>query len=59
MNVEVSPHGKIEIQKPQANAGDSIIFQAEMDLLVGLTACSHLGTNAGSCKPIYYEVFQK
>ena len=57
MNVTVSPQGKIAIEPPRSKAGDYIVFKAHMDLLVGLTACSHENTNAGSLKPIHYQVF--
>lgn len=56
MNVTVDPQGRIAIEKPISQAGDSILFRASMDLIVGLTACSHEETNAGRCKPIEYAI---
>jgi uncharacterized protein len=56
MNVVFEPSGRLHIEPPLSRAGQSILLQAEMDLLVGLTACSHEETNAGRCKPIRYEV---
>jgi hypothetical protein len=56
MNVEVEPNGSIRIEKPKSLAGDQIVFEACMDLLVGLTACSHEQTNNGHCKPIHFEI---
>ena len=56
MNVVFEPSGRIHIEPPPSRAGQSIVFEAEMDLLVGLTACSHEETNAGRCKPIAYEI---
>jgi uncharacterized protein YcgI (DUF1989 family) len=56
MNVPVSPNGKIKVEIPKSEAGDSITFLAVRDLLMGLTACSDEGTNAGTCKPIEYTV---
>ena len=41
---------------PVSKAGDSITFRAEMDLIVGLTACSAELSNNWSFKPIGYEV---
>ena len=41
MNVVFEPSGRIHIEPPLSRAGQSILFEAEMDLLVGLTACSH------------------
>lgn len=56
MNVVFEPSGRLHIEPPLSRAGQSILFQAEMELLVGLTACSHEETNAGRCKPITYEL---
>ena len=59
MNVSVATDGHIEILKPTSKPGDSILFEARMDLLVGLTACSHEETNAGTCKPVAYEILDQ
>lgn len=56
MNVLVSNDGKIQVKTPLSKAGDHITLRAEMDLIVGLTACSDEGTNNGKCKPIQYEI---
>ncbi|WP_419144686.1 DUF1989 domain-containing protein [Bdellovibrio bacteriovorus] len=56
MNVEVNSQGLISIQPPKARAGDYILLQAQMDLHVGLTACSHPETNHFHCKPIHYRI---
>ena len=58
MNVPVSENGSIKVLKPNSKADDFIIFKAEMDLIVGLTACSDEGTNNGRCKPIQYEILK-
>lgn len=44
MNISISKQGKITIQSPLSKAGDFIELRAEMDMIVGVTACS-----AGSC----------
>jgi len=44
MNIKISKKGKITIQSPLSKAGDYIELRAEMDMIVGITACS-----AGSC----------
>ena len=36
--------------------GDSIVFEACMDLVIGLTACSAGQSNNFSYKPIHYEI---
>ncbi|MCR5861725.1 urea carboxylase-associated family protein [Flavobacterium sp. J372] len=50
--------GKVDVLPPKSNAGDYIIIEAVMDLIVGLTACSAEMSNNGSFKPIGYEVMQ-
>src|SRR5438067_1679971 len=40
MNVEIGTDGKLSILPPRSKAGDAITLRAEMDLIVGLTACS-------------------
>lgn len=56
MNVEIAPDGKLSILPPRSKAGDSIVFRAEMDLIVGLTACSAEMSNNYKFKPIGYEI---
>ena len=56
MNVQFQPDGKITVEPPQSKAGDFVLFQAEMDLIVGLTACSAEDSNNGSFKPIQFEL---
>jgi uncharacterized protein YcgI (DUF1989 family) len=56
MNVVVDAQGRVQIEKPRAQANDYIVFRAEMDLILGLTACSHEETNAGFCKSIRYRI---
>jgi uncharacterized protein YcgI (DUF1989 family) len=57
MNVPVDPAtGAIKVEPPLSRAGDYTVFQAQMDLLIGLTACSAGQSNNFSYKPIHYEV---
>jgi hypothetical protein len=57
MNVPVDGNtGKLEVLAPLSRAGDRIRFRAAMDLIVGLTACSAPASNAGSFKPIDYQL---
>ena len=56
MNVPVSETGRIAVLPPVSQPGDTIRFRAEMDLLIGLTACSAYASNGGSFKPIAWEV---
>ena len=57
MNVPVDGvTGEIKVLPPLSKAGDRITFLAEMDLLIGLTACSAGQSNNFSYKPIHYEI---
>jgi uncharacterized protein YcgI (DUF1989 family) len=56
MNVWTDDSGELHIDRPSSEPGDSVVFRAEMDLYVGLTACSAEKSNDGLCKPIDYEV---
>ena len=57
MNVSVDAEsGVIQVLPPRGKPGDRVVFQAEMDLIVGLTACSAGQTNNFRCKPICYEI---
>ena len=59
MNVEVDSNGELRILPPRSKAGDSITFRAEMDLLVGLTACSAEMSNNYRFKPIGFEILNE
>lgn len=57
MHVTVnSETGKVAVLPPKSRAGDFVIIDARMDLLVGLTACSAEMSNNYSFKPIGYAV---
>ena len=56
MNVQVAPDGRLSVEPPTSKAGDFIRFRAEMDLVIGLTACSAYASNGGSFKPIDYAI---
>ncbi|MEP5253809.1 MAG: urea carboxylase-associated family protein [Winogradskyella arenosi] len=56
MNVQFDEKGKLSVLPPTSKAGDYIRFKAEMDLLVGLTACSAEDSNGGTFKPIHYAI---
>lgn len=51
-----SETGKVSVLSPKSKAGDYIVLQADMDIIVGLTACSAEMSNNYSFKPIGYEV---
>ncbi len=49
--------GKLSVLPPKSKAGDFIILEAKMDLIVGMTSCSAGMSNNFSYKPIAYEIF--
>lgn len=58
MNVPVDPNGQLRVDPPVSKAGDHIRLRADMDLVVGLTACSAYASNGGTFKPIDFAVEQ-
>ncbi|MCY7398561.1 MAG: urea carboxylase-associated family protein [Sphingomonas bacterium] len=57
MNVPVDgATGELRVEPPLSKPGDRIVFEAQMDLVIGLTACSALQSNNGSFKPIHWQV---
>ena len=57
MNVPVDGRtGRLEVLPPISGPGDSVTFEAKMDLVIGMTACSAPASNGGSFKPIHYRV---
>lgn len=58
MNVQFDEKGKLSVEPPLSRAGDYVLFEAKMDLIVALTACSAEDSNNGSFKPIHYEIVE-
>ncbi|WNO52931.1 urea carboxylase-associated family protein [Stakelama saccharophila] len=57
MNVPVDGEtGELKVLPPISRAGDYIALRAEMDLIIGLTACSAPDSNGGTFKPIHYRI---
>ncbi len=57
MNVPVNgATGKLQVDPPTTTVNDHILLRAEMDLVIGLTACSAYASNGGSFKPIDYAI---
>lgn len=55
MNVNVDGvTGTINVLPPKSKAGDYVVLEAKMDLIVGMTACSAGMSNNFSFKPIGY-----
>lgn len=56
MNVQIATDGELTIAPPKSKAGDFIDLLAEMDMIIGVTACSAEMSNNYSFKPIDIEV---
>ena len=57
MNVSVNGEtGTIAVLPPKSKAGDYIVLEAKMDLIVGMTACSAEMSNNYSFKAIGYSI---
>lgn len=59
MDVRISNQNRIEIQAPASRPGDGFAIRALRDLVIGIAACSSERTNAGHCRPIYYQVLPR
>jgi len=57
MNIEINREGEIKIQSPVSKAGDYIELRAEMDMIVGVTACSAGACNNFEWTPIDVEIY--
>lgn len=56
MNVQFASDGALTVDPPSSKAGDYMLLEAQMDLIVGLTACSAEQSNNYSFKPIQFEI---
>tara|TARA_R110000851_G_scaffold190370_1_gene340972 strand:+ start:280599 stop:281228 length:630 start_codon:yes stop_codon:yes gene_type:complete len=56
MNVQFNSKGKLSVLPPMSQPNDYVLFEAQMDLIVGLTACSAEDSNGGTFKPIHYKI---
>jgi uncharacterized protein YcgI (DUF1989 family) len=56
MNVDIAGDGGIRVLPPRSRAGDRIVLRAEIDLIVGLTACSAEMSNNYAFKPVAYRI---
>ncbi len=58
MNVEINGEtGALAVRPPRSKAGDYLVIEARMDLIVGLTACSALQSNNYAFKPIDFVIY--
>ena len=56
MNVPVASDGALSVDPPQSPPGTFTRFRADMDLVIGLTACAAYASNGGTFNPIDYDV---
>lgn len=56
MNVEIDDKMKISVSPPIAVPDDYVVFEAQMDLIIGLSSCSAGASNNFSFKSIAYEI---
>jgi uncharacterized protein YcgI (DUF1989 family) len=56
MNVAVAADGGLAVLPPRSKPGDYVELRAEIDLIVGLTACSAEMSNNYRFKPIDFEI---
>lgn len=57
MNVSVAASGELTISPPLSQPGQHIDLRAEMDMIVGVTACSAEMSNNYSFKPIDIQIY--
>lgn len=58
MNVPVDGKtGALEVLPPPSRKGDRITLRAEMELIVGVTACSAYASNGDTFKPIDFRIY--
>jgi hypothetical protein len=59
MHAEITKTGEIEIKPPLSNPGDYIELRAEMEMIVGISACSAYKSNDYTFSQIKLEIFSK
>jgi uncharacterized protein YcgI (DUF1989 family) len=58
-HVAIHPDGRMEVKAPLSRPGDAIVFRAERDLLVAVSACSvdKSACNGFNPSPIDIEIY--
>ena len=59
LNVSISEQGELGILPARSSAGDFVELRAEMDLIIGITACSAGACNNYHCTPVDVEIYTK
>jgi uncharacterized protein YcgI (DUF1989 family) len=58
MNVTISAHGELTTGPPRSKAWDGTVLRAEMNLIVGLTACPVIGVGPAWRSATYFGTRQ-
>ena len=58
MNVQFDKNGALSVLPPTSESGDYILLEAQLDVIVGLTACSAEDSNSGTFKPIQFQIIK-
>jgi uncharacterized protein YcgI (DUF1989 family) len=58
MNTRILPDGTFSVEAPLSKPGDRVVLRAEMDVRLGIAACSvsESACNSGRCTPILIAV---
>ena len=58
MHTTIEPNGKIAVRPPKSKAGDRIVLRSEMDVRLGVAACSvsESSCNSGICSEVLIVV---
>ena len=61
MHTKINPYGSISVEQPLSKPGDKVVLRAEMDVRLGVAACSvsESKCNGGKCSPIRIIVEEK
>jgi uncharacterized protein YcgI (DUF1989 family) len=59
MHAKISDSGEIDILPPLSNPGDYIDLRAEVDLIIGISACSAYKSNNYKFSQIMLEVYSR
>ena len=57
MHADIKDSGQVEVKPPLSKAGDYIELQPEMDMIVGMSACSAYMANDYTFGPVRLEIF--
>lgn len=54
MHTKINQDGTISVEPPLSTAGSKIVLKAEMDMRIGVAACSvsESSCNSGKCTPV-------